>query len=202
MKKAFKVIIIIVLAIVLAIGGFLTLLLGSFERVKTDISKYSEDISEIGNAAKFMPDLETLNGYTDIEYTYKIKCSSIFMGFFSDGYALFVTYDKERYEAQKDEVMSNYTFVQKPILGFGNTNYTIPIAEFQYNGYDMKVVPDEEYIDFSACKSFMLLGFNDEECKIAYLYHYDFDLDYIAEVGEDLEDEMIEFMDDVFAWPK
>ena len=64
----------------------------------------------------------------------------------------------------------------------------------------MKVVPDEDYIDYSACKSFLLLGFNDEECKIAYLYYYDFDIDYIAEVGDDLEEEMRELVDIAFSW--
>lgn len=199
MKKVLKISLIGILVMVLAISGFLLLLFGSYEQVNTDISRYNEDISEIGNAVKFMPDLDTLTDYKDIEYTYKIGNKSIFV---SNGYALFVTYDAEQYKTKKDEVMSNYTFVQNPILGLGNTEYTIPVAEFRYNGYDMKVVPDEEYVVYQACKSFMILGFNDEECKIVYLYHYDDDLDYIAKAGEDLKNEMIEFMDDVFAWPQ
>ncbi len=199
MKKALKIILIIVSITAIIFGGFIVLLVGSYECVKTDINQYSDDIKQIANAAGFMPDLETLTGYTDIEYTHKFHCYSMFMGFCSDGFALFVTYDEDQYETFKNEAISSHTFLEEPVLEARGT-YELPVTEFEYNGYTLKVVPDEEYIDFCACKSFMLLGFNDEECKIAYLYYYDFDIDYIAEVGDDLEKEMRELVDTAFSW--
>jgi hypothetical protein len=199
MKKFLKVLFIILLVIAILIGGFLFLLVGTYERVSRDISHYDEDILEISNAANFMPDLDSLSGYTEIEYTYKVKCYSTFVGFCSDGFALFVTYDDDQYETAKQEALSTYTFLEEPVLRSQDT-YELPITEFSYRGYTMKVVPDEDYIDFCACKSFMLLGFNDEEHKIAYLYFYDFDIDYIAEVGEDPEAEMRELVDTAFEW--
>lgn len=199
MKKALKICLIVVLIMAIIFGGFVFLLVGSYERVKTNINQYSNDVNEIANAAKFMPDLETLTGYTEIEYTYKIKCYSTLAGFYSDSFALFVSYDEEKYAAAKNKALTEHSFLQQPVMCSVDT-YTLPVTEFEYNGYTMKVVPDEEYIDFCACKSFMLVGFNDEECKIAYLYYYDFDIDYIAEVGDDLEDEMCKLIDTAFSW--
>lgn len=199
MKKALKIIIITLLILALMIAGFLFLLVGSYERVKTDIGHYNNDIHDIANASKLMPNLDSLNGYTEIAYTHKIKCYSTLVGFYSDGFALFVTYDDSNYDTIKNEVLSEYSFLQEPVMRSVDT-YTLPVTEFEYNGFNMKIVPDEEYINYSACKSFMVIGFNDEEYRIVYMYYYDFDIDYIAEVGDDLEEEMCELIDTAFSW--
>jgi len=199
MKKVLKVLLIIVLIIALLIGGFMFLLAGSYSRVKRDINSYSTDVEKVCNAAKLMPDLESLGSYTDIEYRYKIKCYSTLVGFYSDGLALFVTYDKDQYETFKNQAISNYTFLQAPVYD-SRGYYELPVTEFNYKGYTMKVVPDEEYIGFCACKSFMLLGFNDEANTIAFLYYHDIDIDYIAEAGENLEEEMCKLVDSAFSW--
>lgn len=199
MKKVIKVLIVILLICVLIVGGFFWLLVGSYERVKTDIDQYETDLQQISNAAKLMPKLDSMSGYTDIEYTYKIKCYSPLAGFYSDAYALFVTYDQNQYNTVKEKILSGYNYLEKPVMRSSDT-YELPVTEFEYKGYCFKIVPDKEYIDYCACKSFMMIGFNDKTSRIVYMYFYDFDIDYIAEVGENLEEAMSELIDTAFAW--
>jgi hypothetical protein len=105
---------------------------------------------------------------------------------------------RRAYENKKTELLNTYTFLDAPVKS--NEVYELPVTEFFYKNYHMRVIPDEEYIDFCACKSFALIGFDDENKRIVYCYHYSFDLDYIAEEDEDLEAEMCEFMNEVFEW--
>lgn len=199
MKKAIKILFIVLLICVLIVGGFFWLLVGTYERVRTDINQYETDLQQISNAAILMPKLDSLSGYTDIEYTYKIKCYSTLVGFYSDAFALFVTYDQDQYKTEKEKILSEYDFLEEPVMRSSDT-YELPVTEFEYKGYCFKIVPDKEYIDFCACKSFMMIGFNDETSRIVYMYYYDFDIDYIAEVGENLEEAMSELIDTAFAW--
>lgn len=201
MKAVLKILGISLLGIALVFGGFMYLLAGRSVRVKTNIQNYEKDLEGIGNAAQFMPELDTLGNYTDIEYRYQITITSRLVGFISDGYALFVTYDKGEYKQQKDRILSGYSFLEKPVAPFTD-DLELPVTEFDYKGYHIKIVPDEEYIDYCACKSFMMIGFDDASSTIVYMYYYDFDLDYIAEVGDDYEEEMREFVDNAFSWKK
>ena len=150
-------------------------------------------------ALNFMPPLNTLKDYTDLFYSHKTIVYSNFMGFVSDGWALFVQYDESVYEIKKVELLNSNTFLDAPVIS-SSGNYEIPVTEFYYKNYHMKIIPDENYIDFCACKSFALIGFDDESTSIVYCYQYDFDLDLIAVPGDDLEAEMCEFMDTVFEW--
>ena len=164
--------------------------------VSTNIANYTADCQSVGNASRFMPNIADLGAYAQLKYTYQV--TDFCMLFRSDGLALFVKYDQENYEAQKEHVLNSYTFLESPVMSDSDT-YALPLTEFEYNGCMMKIVPDDDS-SFRACKSFMILGLNDDECVIAYLYFYDFDHDYIAKVDDDLNAEMIEFVDDAFSW--
>ena len=165
----------------------------SIETVSTDISKYREDIDSIGNAAEFMPDIEALADYIYISYSKKTKVDSRFMGFIGNGLALFVQYDESVYESKKAEVLNSYTFPEASL--FDNQG-DIPLTEFIYEGYRMNVIFDGNY----GCKSFAIVGFDDENRGIVYCYYYNIDLDYIAKQGDDLNEKMHEFMSISFEW--
>jgi hypothetical protein len=168
------------------------------KKISTDINHYAADCAAIKNAAKFMPPLDELSAYDDIRYTHQHTIYSYLMGFSSDGLALFVTYNEENYALQKELALSRYVFLEEPVRD--RDTYTLPLTEFDYRGYRIRVIPDEEYIDYCACKSFAMLGVNDELHALVYLYFYDFDLDYIALATDDPAEEMREHMDTAFAW--
>ena len=65
---------------------------------------------------------------------------------------------------------------------------------FSHKGYNFRVV------NYDGCKFFGMIGTNDSTNSIAYLYYSDTDRDYIAEEGEDLDQEMRELIDDEFHW--
>ena len=169
----------------------------SGEIVSTDISRYEEDCANCKNASDFMPDLDSLTDYRSLFYSNKTFFYSYFMGFASDGLALFVQYDESTYELKKTELFNSYTFLDAPVF---DGDYELPVTELYYENFYLKIVPDDEYVDFCACKSFAMVGFDDESKTLVYLYHYSFDLDFIAEADEDLEAEMRRFMDEVFEW--
>lgn len=50
------------------------------------------------------------------------------------------------------------------------------------------------------CKSFAIVGFDDENRGIVYCYYYNIDLDYIAEPDDNLNEKMREFMSISFEW--
>lgn len=188
---------VIAVIIIIATALFVFLLLKEDETVSTDIEEYEEDCAYYVNASDFMPDLDSLTDYTEIFYSHKTKVYSCFMGFASDGLALFVQYDESVYEMKKAELLNSYTFLETPVIY--DDRYELPVTEFFYKNYYIKVILDPDYSN-SACKSFALIGFDDESKSVVYCYHYSFDLDYIAEQDEDLTAEMCEFMDDAFAW--
>lgn len=208
-KKFIIGLISVIVAIIVTVIGLLVFYFtkyDSYEIVNTDITKYIDDCTMCKDdchiskrALNFMPPLNTLKDYTDLFYSHKTNVYSNFMGFVSDGWALFVQYDESVYEIKKVELLNSNTFLDAPVISISG-NYEIPVTEFYYKNYHMKIIPDENYIDFCACRSFALIGFDDESKSIVYCYQYDFDLDLIAVPGDDLEAEMCGFMDTVFEW--
>ena len=172
------------------------------EKVETDIDKYESICNEVENASVLMPDLDEIGDYNEVKFTYKIYCYSFFIGFVSDGIGLWAQYDESDYEEEKERVLSSYEFLEEPIIDSRGL-YELPVTEFAYKGYDTKIVPDEDYIDFGACKSFLMIGFNDNEYAICYLYYYDIDIDYLYDEETDdytPEERMVDLVDTAFEW--
>ena len=165
--------------------------------ISTDIDTYTRDCESVENASVLMPDLADLGAYTELKYTYQETTEGVI--FTTRGLALFVKYDQETYNKQKADALSAHIFLEESVMDDEGDHYIIPCTEFEYKGYLMMIVPDDDFT-FSPCKSFMMLGFNDETCVITYLYHYSQDLDFIAEKDQDLNAEMVSFVDRYFSW--
>ena len=98
------------------------------------------------------------------------------------------------YVAKKHEVEQTYKFLTEPVeADMLEGHYTIPVTEFEYKGFQMRVADGGEYP-----KKFGIVGYNDETKEIAYLWFYDPDLDFIAEPDQDKEQAMIEFVENNF----
>lgn len=167
-------------------------------QLTVDIHRYEEDCAAVRNAADFMPSLDSLGSYERVRYSYHIECISYLMGFYSHGLALFVTYDEGNYAVQKALAPLRYHFLEEPVKR--GEDYLLPLTEFDYRGYSLRVIPDADYIDHCACKSFAMLGVNEALRTVVYLYFYDFDIDLIAKENDDLEAKMRHLMDYAFVW--
>lgn len=121
-----------------------------------------------------MPTLDTLPEYEDIEYRYMNKTMLMFQSY---SIALIVKYDDKTYESEKRKLAENYTLMN--ITSAANDETITPEYEFSINSYTFKVVKGNEFP-----KSFGMIGTSDEKQSIAYLYFYDFDLDYIGDEND------------------
>ena len=131
--------------------------------------------------------------YDNVKYNHKKK---VLFFFVTDTMTVKVKYD-DFYIAKKHEVEQNYKFLTEPVetsgILEGRGHYDIPVPEFEYNGFQMRVADGGEYP-----KKFGIVGYNDETKEIAYLWFKDPDIDYISAPGEDKVQAMIDFVGNNF----
>ena len=171
----------------------------------TDINEYEKYVEEVSYASKFMPNLNDLGVYEDAKFGYRLSMYSSFLGFYSDGISLFVTYG-DNYTETKENVLNSYEFLNENEMVDESGDIQFPLTSFDYKGYTFQIVPYRNYwtnSSSSTCKSFMMIGYNDANNTILYLYFYDFDIDYLYDESihsETREEIMHEFIDDNFIW--
>ena len=159
-----------------------------------DIDNYEKDISKNIYVNNNMPKLDSLGEYVSVQYRFKERSYY----YSSYGYALFVKYDDETYQSKKSELLMRDDFLSDPVID-DEGNYIFPVTEFGYNGYDLKIIPGEEYAH-NSCKAFNMLGFCDEHSTIAYLCYFNYSLAYIGHKHSSPRHAMLDFMDECFYW--
>jgi len=158
--------------------------------VKTDnnIENYTDDIEKY-QADLFMPDLEDIGEYKDVEYFIR-KDENIFPEY---SMQLVVKYDEESFSKEKERLESAYTYIDEPQKPDWNDDvYTIPIEEFSAAGFNFKIAI---FDDTDYPQNFGMVGVSDEKFEIAYLWIYAPDLDYICEINVNEIKEMNEFIE-------
>ncbi len=146
---------------------------------------------ELFGAEDFLP--SGFENYDNVEYNHKKK---ILFFFVTDTMTVKVRYD-DLYITKKNEIEQTYKFLSEPVetegILEGQGHYDIPVTEFEYNGFHMRVADGGEYP-----KKFGIVGYNDNTKEIVYLWFNDPDIDFISEPGEDKEQAMIDFVDNNF----
>lgn len=168
MKKSTKIIfsvlgVILALAVI-CMSVFIYFIAGSYTSRR--ISIYKDLCTEL----ELLPELNELGDYSNVKFR---KFHQNYVWFSSDSYTLKVIYDDENYELQKKQLDSNYMF-QKD--SFDNTDEQNIESSFSYKGYDFRFLSDD-YLEFEFPKKLYLIGINDDENTIAYIYFNDNDLD-------------------------
>lgn len=153
--------------------------------VKRYIYEYHRELYE---AEDFLP--RGFASYDSVCYNHEKRNLVIFQ---TNTMTVKVTYD-DFYIAKKHEVEEIYDFLAEPIESdMLDGHYLIPVTEFEYNGFQMRVADGGEYP-----KKFGIVGYNDETKEIAYLWFNDPDMDYISEPNEDKEQAMKDFVSENF----
>ena len=173
----------------------------------TDIEKYEKIVEDVEGASEFMPALDDLNSYTNINFGYKRILYSFLLGFESDNISLFVTYDSN-YIDEKENVLCKYDYlkIDEIIDSYDSFDgdFQFPVTTFEYKGYTFQIVPyrNKNYNNKVSCQSFMMVGYNDLNSTIAYLYFYNMDLDllYNNDYTISKEERMQKFIDEEFIW--
>ena len=166
--------------------------------LNTNIEDYQTEVSELGNASSMLPSLDSITDYEEIKYSYKESLYSTFLGFYSEGISLYVSYS-DNYLEEKNDVLSNYNFLENPIID-NNEYYIMPLTKFVYRDFTYQVVMDYNFYSNNepTCSSFMLIGYSDTKQEIAYHYYYDSDLDFICLNTEDSYEKMTELIEEAF----
>ena len=170
-----------------------------------DIDRYEEYVNRLSRCCRyFMPSLDSLTDYKDIsvsltssDYTLGKKDTNPY------GLILFVSYDEEIFDSKKDEISQNYIFVNTPIISeYNDDDILMPAIDIVYCDYRIRVVYDN---DFYYPKYFGMIGINENNYTIAYLYYQDINLDRLASVGDSIEKQEERFihaiMNDPFVFP-
>ena len=160
--------------------------------IDRDINHYNERVNKTKNASIMMPNLSEIGDYKNLRFAYQWTVDSLLLSFDEYTISLFVTYENN-YQSIKESTNEKYES-----LYLNKERSDFMLCEFEYRGYDLKIVPDLTYWKnkdgegIPTVKSFMMVGFNDAKSTITYLYFYDFDLDCISYEGS-LEGATYEF---------
>ncbi|WP_346848642.1 hypothetical protein [uncultured Clostridium sp.] len=178
------------------ISVLILILIGFNKANTTNIKKYLNNGTRIDTHAKnFMPAIVDLPKYQDISYKYN-HVPRIF--FETDTITLVVKYDEETYKKEKENLTEKYRFLDhKVVSDFDVSEYYIPEYEFSINDYDFKVADGNDNYETIYPKSFGMIGISDKKKSIAYLYFYDYDLDYIQ---KDNKNPMVDFVKKYFKY--
>lgn len=174
--KKYLIIITLVIILILSFIGF-------SNSNKKEKKEYLNSGSKIDIHAKgFMPLIEELPKYQDISYKYNHVSIILFE---TDTIMLVVSYDEETYQKEKEKLTVKYKFLDhKVVSDYDENKYYIPEHQFSINNYDLKVVDGNDNYQAEYPKSFGMIGISDKKRSIAYLYFYDYDLDYIQDDSE------------------
>lgn len=169
----------------------------TWDTVDYNIENYKSKRESIANAAYFLPTLEVLGEYSRVNYSYQHTEMIIFQ---AETIALYVEYTPEMYRAMKKVILSSGNFLEQTLICADGASYQTTPANFTYRGYQFKTGVSDKDHSSTYCKEFILVGMNDEKCRIAFCYFYDMDLDYIDSTDKTEQEAITKFMDEYFAW--
>ena len=163
--------------------------LSSCIKTDTDIDTYADDVKSY-MAGSFMPDLAEIGDYKKVDY-FSRKDTTIFPDY---SLQLVAEYGEEEFALEKERLADAYTYVDgaQTVLGPVDVLYTLPVEAFSAAGFDFKVTVFDDTV---YPKNFGMVGISEETCRIAYLWVYSPDLDYICEADDDKTEKMLEFIE-------
>lgn len=149
----------------------------------TDIDEYENYLCNLEMASDFMPDIDSLSGYTNIEVNYfnqefiwTVKTIS-----------LIVTYSETDYQDKKSLVISTFVFFDGPIYD-GNGDTIVIDFQAVSDGYTIQVVNDDGFV---YPKRFGMIGYSDTKYQIVYMYVLDWEISSISNLESYIGDYFI-----------
>lgn len=184
MKTKNKIIVFITILFIFVL--FLSIYLWKHQKT-TNVQKYESYLNKVRYAKFYFPKINELGNYKKITLTYKHTRELLF--FTTKSIGLFVNYSEEEYNTVKENVISTYSFYEEEVEKL----LKHPTAEFR--NYNFKIVDSPMCYDQSSenCnkyelpKFFEIIGFNDQQQKLTFIFIDAEDLDWIDELKEILE---------------
>lgn len=143
----------------------------------TDEAEYENYLSKVEYSEDYMPSMAWCGNYSSATATYKHEYL-IFFDVYTVG--LFLSYNEYEYNSQKNAILSDYKF-----FSVGDESLDSD-CDATIEDYNIQLVKDE--YEYSTMKMGLLIGLDDTNYKICYLFYYDFDLDSLDDLDSYIED--------------
>lgn len=164
----------------------------------TNVNEYEYYLNKVTYANEHLPEtIDSFGNPKEIMFGYKKVSVLRFLNFKYEGISLFASYGDE-YFTEKEKILSTYEFASyeevKSAIGFDTFNY----RDYEYH---IGKNTSERFSGYS--HEICMIGFDDSNKYISYLYFYDFDLDsvtYHKHTDEERLKELYDFMDESFVW--
>lgn len=164
MKKALCILVIFAMTVSLS---------ACISKTETEnIDEYYEYLAKVRYAEDYMPGEDHCGHYSSIHATYK---RTILM-FETYTVGLFLSYDEAEYQKQIEVIQSNYVFFNTEEDELRSDH------DATVDRYNIQLVKNEYPLE--TYKMGLLIGMDDTNQKICYLYYYDFDLDELDNLDE------------------
>ena len=153
----------------------------SQEYRSTKEEDYVVFLGEVLDAELYMPKTEDLGNFTSFLSTRKTPRDPFFDT--TDAIALIAQYDEEQYASEKENVLAKFQFIDT-----GGSD--VRDVEAAVEGFCFKIVNDSEFYrgEDLAPEQLLIIGFDESNYKIAYLYHWDHAIDYIKNLDAFIRD--------------
>lgn len=141
-------------------------------------SDYEAYLQTARGAEVYMPKLEDIGEYKKIVINHK---RTEYLLWELNAVSLEIQYDEAEFYSQLERINEKYMFLEESTNNLNDVDatvqgYNVRIAEMQYN-------PNDEYFYYYP-KCFMMIGVNEDEYSIVFMYHYDVDLDEIEDLDK------------------
>ena len=140
-----------------------------------DTDEYNQYIVKVRYADDYMPSIEQCGNYSSFLATYK-KTVVIFE-IYTVG--LFLSYNEDEYNQQKEAILSSREFFNP------EDNKLVSDCDAVIDGYNIQLVKQD--YPLQTYKMGLLIGMDDYNKKICYLFYYDFDLDELDNLDSYVE---------------
>lgn len=144
----------------------------------TNSINYERYRNEVTGAYDILPSSTDFGEYESVSFSYK-KSYRKYLGEsydFTYGIFLKINYSDSNYHLEKDIFNNNYKFIDKPYIinDDGKDYYSFPVTSFTYKDINFKITINENYLMFDevSSQSFGMIGFDDENNNIYFLYYY------------------------------
>lgn len=142
-------------------------------KASTNVEKYEAYLSEVAYSKDYMPSIGQCGEYVTATATYKRRTVLLFD---TRTVGLFVTYDDAEYQKQIEKISSEYAFFSADDEALQSDCHAV-VGEFS-----IRLVKTE--YDLPTYKMGLLIGMDNANNGICYLYYYDFDLDVLDDLEE------------------
>lgn len=151
---------------------------------------YERYISEVVDAQLYMPNLEDLGVYESIFVSSRIRNDLFFDT--TDTIALIVQYDESNYDIATNNLENKYKYISHELENYKDFEASIKNFNFRVDLnslYEMINYPSNEVVLYPKCS--LIVGLNEIEHKIAYLYYWDVEVNCMEDLDKFIEEKFI-----------